>query len=201
MNNKGLITILIIIIAVLTIALIGAIVYIVTNNSKSNTPIIVNNYSKNDTISNQTETSNITKENTVTNDVLDSNENNEVNNNEVDTNIPNNENEENTSNTNTSTDAQEPQDNIITPTQPPEEDMEKLLFNSDIIAFLGQVKGEQIQQLLDILDKSNYNNPNHQIKISSNTISGPDEIVETEKYVVTLNYNNGYICTVNIDKK
>lgn len=195
MNNKNLITILIIIIAILTISLIGAIVYIVTNISTPNAPIMINTYSKNEVISNQTEDNSVITDNTVTNDTVDSNENNEVNNNELNTNIPNNEENENT---NVSENEQE---NVVTPTQPPEEDMEKLLFNSDIIAFLGEVTGEQIQQLLNILDESNNNNPNHQITISSNSIAGPNEIVQTEKYVVTLSYDDGYICTVNIDKK
>lgn len=192
MNNKNLIIALIIVIAVLIVALAGTIAYIAINkdNNPKNTPIIVDNDRLNENKTNQNELKNENSENTTINNV--ENNNNVVNNTDVN----------NTTNTEAPNNTSEPQDNTIQPTQPPEEDMTKLLFNSDIIAYLGEITGEQVQQLINTIIESNNKNANHQITISSNSIGGPNEIVSTEKYVVTLSYDTeGYICLVNIDKK
>lgn len=80
--------------------------------------------------------------------------------------------------------------------------IEAALFNSKFSSFIGDVTGTQVLQLMQLAQESMNTDPEHVISVNSNTLHGMDDILETEAYIITLQYdNNGYVNIINIEKK
>ena len=196
-NSKGLIIILTSIIVVLIIALAGAITYIVLDND--NAPVI-NNLPEieNEIQNNQDE---VIEDNNVVEGERENNEENEVEN--EDENVEENE-------TQNPTETPE-EDNVIDNSGaiPPEQsveqivtDMDKLVFNTTLTKYLGNITGEKLNSLLRELQTSNEKNPNHIVTLSSNNLPNLDGIGATDIYTITFSYGeDGYVNNINIDKK
>ena len=55
---------------------------------------------------------------------------------------------------------------------------------------------------MQLAQESMNTDPEHVISVNSNTLHGMDDILETEAYIITLQYdNNGYVNIINIEKK
>ena len=186
-RSRNIIITLIVIIIILIIALVGAMVYIFMGQSdNTKDDIVVNNANSNTTVdTNENETENeIENEIYVENDIQEDentiveNENtNEIEN--PDDAANNNEDEENTTG-----------------------DMDKLVFNTAFISYLGNITGEKLYTLLSTIEQSNIKYPEHQITLSSNNLQSLNEIVATDIYTITLSYDdNGYVSNIIIDKK
>lgn len=90
----------------------------------------------------------------------------------------------------------------ITNVQEPESDIDKLAFNTQFTAYLGDITGKQVNELIEVVQNSLNTRPEHTITVSSNNLGGIDEIIETDIYTITLSYNTeGYASNINIDKK
>ena len=171
-RSRNIIITLIVIILILIIALVGAMVYIfMGQNDNTKDDIVVNNANSNTTVDTNETENEIDVENDIQEDenTIDENEDtNEIENPDVLEN--NNENEENTTG-----------------------DMDKLVFNTAFISYLGNITGEKLYTLLSTIEQSNNKYPEHQITLSSNNLQSLNEIVATDIYTITLSYdNNGY---------
>ena len=192
MNSRKLIVPLIIIIAILSIALIGTVILVLTNKS--------NNAAKNQGVIEANKTQNVLNENTEN----EANENTNLSNESQNT-INNNE-----TNTNANTNEVLPigsQDNnnqIVTP-DTSEDDMEKMLFNSKFMSYFGDITGTQLAELIQLASEvsaSSTSTQPHSISFTSNNLQVIDGILETDVYTISFGYDgNGYINTINIDKK
>lgn len=81
-------------------------------------------------------------------------------------------------------------------------DIEKLKFNTKFVEYLGEIRGTQLIQLLQIAQESNVSYPTHQIGLTSGNLTSLEGIQETDIYIITLSYSTeGYVNTINIDKK
>jgi len=99
------------------------------------------------------------------------------------------------------------------PTQNPEEpeaptqgstttDMDKLIFNTAFMSYVGNINGDRLNSLLQVIQDSNTKYPEHQITISSNNLSDLNGIASTNIYTITLSYDDdGYISNINIDQQ
>ena len=85
-----------------------------------------------------------------------------------------------------------------------EDDMEKLLFNTKFTSYAGEITGEQFSNLLQVIQQSNNDTPDHQVVLTSNNLQQQDlnSINPTDTYVVTLTYDTeGYVQGINVDRK
>ena len=81
------------------------------------------------------------------------------------------------------------------------ETMDKLIFNSQFTSYVGEITGEQLNKLLDTIQKSNNENSEHQIGVKSNNLRDFRGITAEKKYTTVLTYDaNGYINVINIDE-
>lgn len=81
-------------------------------------------------------------------------------------------------------------------------DMEKLIFNTNLNSYVGDITGKRLNTLLQTIEESNTRYPEHQVTISSNNLQSLNQIVETEVYTITASYDDdGYINNINMDKK
>lgn len=193
MNSRKLVVPLIVIVAILSIVLIGTVIYVLinkSNNVASNQEIVDINKEKNenalhdelpDEINENTnqinELQNITNiDNTQTDEI------NEV----IGIEPQNNNSQSNTSNTST-------------------DDMEKVIFNNKFMNYLGDITGVQLAELIQLAGQESMNSTSaqpHVISFTSNNLQVINGILETDIYTVTFAYDeNGYINTINIDKK
>lgn len=190
MNSRKLIVPLIIIIAILSIALIGTVILVLTNKS--------NNAAKNQGVIDANKTQNVLNENTEN----EANENTNLSNESQNT-INNNE-------TNTNTNTNEvlpigPQDDNNQTVTPGTDDMEKMLFNSKFMSYFGDITGTQLAELIQLageVSASSTSTQPHSISFTSNNLQVIDGILATDVYTISFGYDgNGYINTINIDKK
>ena len=121
--------------------------------------------------------------------------------------INNNTQQDNQDNETSNNDTTENNNVIIIPEIPEEDteiefsDMDKLIFNSNFTQYLGNINGEQLNELLQKIIESN-NNGNHIVLLSSNNLPNLDNIGANEIYTITFSYaEDGYINNINIDKK
>ena len=192
MNSRKIIVPLIIIIAILSIALIGTVILVLTNKS--------NNAAKNQGVIDTNKTQNVLNENTEN----EANENTNLSNESQNT-INNNE-----TNTNTNTNEvlpigpQDDNNQIVTP-DTSEDDMEKMLFNSKFMSYFGDITGTQLAELIQLageVSASSTSTQPHSISFTSNNLQVIDGILATDVYTILFGYDgNGYINTINIDKK
>ena len=88
-----------------------------------------------------------------------------------------------------------------------EEDIEKARFNNQFISFdeNGEITGENIVKLINLIQESNETNPEHQITPKTNTSLGMADIVDTETYLIQVldsdDNKDGWVDTVVLDKK
>lgn len=88
-----------------------------------------------------------------------------------------------------------------TPTQGTD-DMDKLIFNTAFMSYVGNINGDRLNSLLQVIQDSNTKYPEHQITISSNNLSDLNGIASTNIYTITLSYDeDGYISNINIDQQ
>lgn len=198
MNSRKLIIPLIIIIAVLSIALIGTVILVLTNKS--------NNAAQNQGVIDVNKTQNVLNENTKNetneNTNLSNESQNSINNNETNTNT--------NTDTNTNTNevlpigSQDDNNQIVTPGTS-EDDMEKMLFNSKFMSYFGDITGTQLAELIQLareVSASSTSTQPHSISFTSNNLQVIDGILATDVYTISFGYDgNGYINTINIDKK
>jgi len=88
-----------------------------------------------------------------------------------------------------------------TPTQGAN-DMDKAIFNTAFMSYVGNINGDRLNSLLQVIQDSNSKYPEHQVTLSSNNLQTLEGIVATDIYTITLSYDgNGYINNINIDKQ
>lgn len=81
-------------------------------------------------------------------------------------------------------------------------DMEKLIFNSKFTSYIGEINGIEIEQLMQEIFDNNSTNTEHQITYTSNNLQEISEFLETDRYIITVQYDDaGYISNINIDMK
>jgi len=81
------------------------------------------------------------------------------------------------------------------------QDMDKLIFNTAFMSYVGNINGDRLNSLLQVIQDSNTKYPEHQITISSNNLSDLNGIASTNIYTITLSYDDdGYISNINIDQ-
>ena len=193
MNSRKLVVPLIVIVAILSIVLIGTVIYVLinkSNNVASNQEIVDINKEKNENALHDElpdeineNTNQINELQNVTN--IDNTQTDEIN--EVIGIEPqNNNSQSNTSNTST-------------------DDMEKVIFNNKFMNYLGDITGVQLAELIQLAGQESMNSTSaqpHVISFTSNNLQVINGILETDIYTVTFAYDeNGYINTINIDKK
>ena len=193
MNSRKLVVPLIVIVAILSIVLIGTVIYVLinkSNNVASNQEIVDINKEKNENALHDElpdeineNTNQINELQNVTN--IDNTQTDEIN--EVIGIEPqNNNSQSNTSNTST-------------------DDMEKVIFNNKFMNYLGDITGVQLAELIQLAGQESMNSASaqpHVISFTSNNLQVINGILETDIYTVTFAYDeNGYINTINIDKK
>ena len=192
MNSRKLIVPLIIIIAILSIALIGTVILVLTNKS--------NNAAKNQGVIEANKTQNVLNENTENeaneNTNLSNESQNTINNNETNTNANTNE---------VLPIGSQDNNNQIVTQDTSEDDMEKMLFNSKFMSYFGDITGTQLAELIQLageVSSSSTSTQAHSISFTSNNLQVIDGILETDVYTISFGYDgNGYINTINIDKK
>ena len=85
------------------------------------------------------------------------------------------------------------------------DDMEKVIFNNKFMNYLGDITGVQLAELIQLAGQESMNSASaqpHVISFTSNNLQVINGILETDIYTVTFAYDeNGYINTINIDKK
>lgn len=80
-------------------------------------------------------------------------------------------------------------------------DIEKLIFNSKFTPYIGEITGTKLAELVQAILDNNSTNTEHQIMYTSNNLQEISEFLETDKYIITLKYDDaGYINIINIDK-
>lgn len=80
-------------------------------------------------------------------------------------------------------------------------DIEKLIFNSKFTPYIGEITGTKLAELVQAILDNNSTNVEHQIMYTSNNLQEISEFLETDKYIITLKYDDaGYINIINIDK-
>lgn len=184
-RSRNLIIILIVIILILIIALVGAMLYIFINqdNNNNNNEIVVDNSANSG--------------NVVDNDDEDGDVNNITSTEPSDEEVEGTEENEEPE---TPEEQEQPQDQQ-TPSQG-NNDMDKAIFNTVFMAYVGNINGDRLNSLLQVIQDSNTKYPEHQITLSSNNLQTLEGIVSTDIYTITLSYDdNGYIKNINIDKK
>ena len=103
--------------------------------------------------------------------------------------------------TETSDEGEENPEEPETPTQGTD-DMDKLIFNTAFMSYVGNINGDRLNSLLQAIQDSNTKYPEHQITISSNNLSDLNGIASTNIYTITLSYDeDGYISNINIDQQ
>ncbi len=79
--------------------------------------------------------------------------------------------------------------------------LESMEFNSKFTSYLGSISGEQLKELLKIIQTNNTTNTEHIVNLTSNNMQDLKGIIATNMYLITATYDvDNYINNINIDQ-